>query len=69
MKETQYRDAKMLSIQFCDKQCFSCHSCHNNESNMSDRRQESDIKSAHVGHHVFKGGVLAEFLKIMGANG
>ena len=29
----------------------------------------SDIKSAHVGHHVFKGGVLAEFLKIPCANG
>ena len=29
----------------------------------------SDIKSAHVGHHVCKGGVLAEFLKITCANG
>ena len=29
----------------------------------------SDIKSAHVGHHVCKGGVLTEFLKITCAIG
>ena len=29
----------------------------------------SDIKSAHVGHHVCKGGILTEFLKITCADG
>ena len=38
LTETQYLDAKMLLIQYCDKQYFS-NSCHNKENNMSARRQ------------------------------
>ena len=66
LTETQYVDAKMLSIHFCDKQCFN-NSFHINEDNMSDRM--SDIKSGHLGHHIWKGGIFAEFLKTTCANG
>ena len=32
------------------------------------KKNMSDIRSAHVGHHVREGGILAEFLKIRCAN-
>ena len=64
LTETQYLDAKISSIQFCDKQCFN-NSCHNKKNNMSTEDRISDIKSVHVGHHhVCQGEILAEFLKI-----
>ena len=68
LTERQYLDAKILSIQICNKQCFN-NSSHNNKNNIEEEDRMSDIKSAHVGHHVCKGGILAEFLKITCASG
>ena len=53
----------------CNQLFYVRNSYPNNENNMPDSSNMSDIKSAHLGHHVREGGILAEFLKIRCTNG